>query len=89
MSNFLRLLGGAAKEVTKRKDEQRARTLELDSIEEQAKSTAFWESYYDGTSTNTINLGNDRTAAFKPVVGEGISAGDIPIIAGENWVKFG
>ena len=89
MSNFLRLIGGAAKEVTKRKDEQRAKTLELDSIEQKAKSTAYWESVYDGSSTNTINLGNDRTAAFKPVVGEGISEGDIPIIARENWVNFG
>ena len=45
MSNFLRLIGGAAKEVTKRKDEQRARTLKLNSIEEKANSTALWESY--------------------------------------------
>jgi len=89
MSNFLRLIGGAAKEVTKRKDEQRARTLELDSIEEKAKSTAFWESYYDGTSTNTFDLGNGRSMAFKPVVGEGISAGDVPIITREKWVEFG
>ena len=89
MSNFLRLLGGAAKEVNKRREEQRAKALELDSIEQKAKSTAYWESIYDGTSTNTINLGNNRITAFKPVVGEGISAGDVPIIARENWVNFG
>ena len=89
MSNFLRLIGGAAKEVTKRKDEQRAKTLELDSIEQKAKSTAYWESVYDGTSTNTFDLGNGRSMAFKPVVGEGISAGDVPIITREKWVEFG
>ena len=89
MSNFLRLLGGAAKEVNKRREEQRAKALELDSIEQKAESTAYWESIYDGTSTNTIDLGNNRITAFKPVVGEGISAGDVPIIARENWVNFG
>ena len=89
MSNFLRLLGGAAKEVNKRKDEQRERERELESIEEKAERTAFWNNFYDGTSTNTINLGNNRFTAFKPVVGENINATDIPIIARENWVNFG
>ena len=89
MSNFLRLLGGAAKEVNKRREEQRAKALELQSIEQKAQSTAFWENYFDGTSTSTFDLGNGRSMAFKPVVGEGISATDVPIITREKWTEFG